>query len=209
MINRRADKRLCTIDYTSNPFILVTIPTVVIVYRRISFLILSTIIFQLRYHLIHLKLQSLKPGTTIDDVINDRLANLAQTSGPGWNQLLTAKDMAATRTMQEQIIWMHRLVSTFWTIQVHSSIHMPFVHSQPESKAACLENARSLIFLYECIRSRFTSPGIRNFVAFYGFASAVFLETVSNLPADKKRVERLKEILEEDSQKSILREDLS
>ena len=159
MINRRADKRLCTIDYTSNPFILVTIPTVVIVYRRISFLILSTIIFQLRYHLIHLKLQSLKPGTTIDDVINDRLANLAQTSGPGWNQLLTAKDMAATRTMQEQIIWMHRLVSTFWTIQVHSSIHMPFVHSQPESKAACLENARSLIFLYECIRSRFTSPG--------------------------------------------------
>ena len=79
---------------------------------------------------------------------------------------------------------------------------MPFVTTRPESKAVCLENARSLMFLYECIRSQFTSPGIRNVVAFYGFASAVFLETVSNVPADKKRVERLKEILEEDSQKS-------
>jgi len=58
------------------------------------------------------------------------------------------------------------------------------------------------MFLYECIRAQFTSPGIRNVVAFYGFASAVFLETVSTVPADKKRVERLKEILEEDSQKS-------
>ena len=110
--------------------------------------------------------------------------------------------MAATRTMEEQILWVHRLASTFWTIQIHSSIHMPFIHSRPESKAVCLENARSLMFLYECIRAQFTSPGIRNIVAFYGFASAVFLETVSNIPADKKRVERLKEILEEDSQKS-------
>jgi hypothetical protein len=40
-------------------------------------------------------------------------------------------------------------------------------------------------------------------VAFYGFASAVYLETMSSLPADKKRVERLKEIFEEDSAKSI------
>ena len=111
--------------------------------------------------------------------------------------------MAATRTMQEQVLWMHRLASTFWTIQIHSSIHMPFINSRPESKAVCLENARSLMFLYECIRAQFTSPGIRNIVAFYGFASAVFLETLSNLPADKKRVERLKEILEEDSQKSF------
>ena len=110
--------------------------------------------------------------------------------------------MAATRTMQEQVLWMHRLASTFWTIQIHSSIHMPFIYSRPESIAVCLENARSLMFLYECIRAQFTSPGIRNIVAFYGFASAVFLETVSNIPADKKRVERLKEILEEDSQKS-------
>lgn len=79
---------------------------------------------------------------------------------------------------------------------------MPFVNSRPESKAVCLENARSLMFLYECIRSQFASPGIRNVIAFYGFASAVFLETMSNNPADKKRVERLKEILQEDSQKS-------
>lgn len=111
--------------------------------------------------------------------------------------------MAASRTMQEQVLWMHRLASTFWTIQIHSSIHMPFINSRPESKAVCLENARSLMFLYECIRAQFTSPGIQNIVAFYGFASAVFLETVSNIPEDKKRVERLKEILEEDSQKSI------
>jgi hypothetical protein len=61
------------------------------------------------------------------------------------------------------------------------------------------------MFLYECIRAQFTSPGIRNVVAFYGFASAVFLETMSTLPADKKRVERLKEIYDEDSQKSCLR----
>ena len=60
------------------------------------------------------------------------------------------------------------------------------------------------MFLYECIRSQFTSPGIRNVIAFYGFASAVFLETMSTLPADRKRVERLKEIYDEDSQKSIL-----
>ena len=133
-----------------------------------------------------------------------RLANLAQTAGPGWNQLLTAADMTATRTIQEQIIWMHKLVSTFWTIQIHSSIHMPFIDSYPESKAACLENARSLMFLYECIRSRFTSPGVRNVVAFYGFASAVYLETMSSLPADRKRVERLKEIFEEDSAKSTI-----
>ena len=135
-------------------------------------------------------------------VIEARLANLAQTSGPGWNQLLTAKDMAATRNMQEQVLWMHRLASTFWTIQIHSCLHIPFINSRPESKAVCLENARSLMFLYECIRAQFTSPGIRNVVAFYGFASAVFLETVSNLPADKKRVERMKEILDEDAQKS-------
>ena len=137
-------------------------------------------------------------------VIEARLANLAQTAGPGWNQLLTAKDMAATRTMQEQVLWMHRLASTFWTIQIHSCLHIPFINSRPESKAVCLENARSLMFLYECIRAQFTSPGIRNVVAFYGFASAVFLETVSNLPADKKRVERMKEILDEDAQKSPL-----
>jgi hypothetical protein len=112
--------------------------------------------------------------------------------------------MAASRNMQEQVMWMYRLASTFWTIQVHSSIHMPFIQSHPESKAVCLENARSLMFLYECIRSQFTSPGIRNVIAFYGFASAVFLETMSTLPADRKRVERLKEIYEEDSQKSIL-----
>jgi hypothetical protein len=110
--------------------------------------------------------------------------------------------MAATRNMQEQVLWMHRLASTFWTIQVHSSIHMPYINSRQESKAVCLENARSLMFLYECIRAQFTSPGIRNVVAFYGFASAVFLETMSNIPADKKRVERFKEILDEDSQKS-------
>lgn len=110
--------------------------------------------------------------------------------------------MAATRTMQEQVLWMHRLASTFWTIQIHSCLHIPFINSRPESKAVCLENARSLMFLYECIRAQFTSPGIRNVVAFYGFASAVFLETVSNLPADKKRVERMKEILDEDAQKS-------
>lgn len=59
------------------------------------------------------------------------------------------------------------------------------------------------MFLYECIRSQFTSPGVRNVVAFYGFASAVYLETMSHLPADKKRVERLKEIFEEDSAKSM------
>lgn len=58
------------------------------------------------------------------------------------------------------------------------------------------------MFVYECIRSQFTSPGIRNVVAFYGFASAVYLETMSSLPADRKRVERLKEIFEEDSAKS-------
>jgi hypothetical protein len=40
-------------------------------------------------------------------------------------------------------------------------------------------------------------------VAFYGFASAVYLETMSHLPADKKRVQRLKEIFEEDSAKSM------
>jgi len=79
---------------------------------------------------------------------------------------------------------------------------MPFVQNRPESKAVCLENARSLMFLYECFRAQSTLPGIRNVVAFYGFASAVFLETMSNSPADRKRVERLKEILEEDSQKS-------
>jgi hypothetical protein len=79
---------------------------------------------------------------------------------------------------------------------------MPYIRTHPASKAVCLENARSLMFLYECIRSQFTSPGIRNVIAFYGFASAVFLETMSSLPADKKRVERLKEILEEDSKKS-------
>jgi hypothetical protein len=131
-----------------------------------------------------------------------RLASVAQTSGPGWNQLLTAKDMTATRTMEEQFQWVHRLACTFWTIQIHSSIHMPFINSHPESKAVCLENARSLMFLYECIRASFTSPGIRNIIAFYGFASAVFLETVSTLPEDKKRVERMKEILEEDAKKS-------
>ena len=60
------------------------------------------------------------------------------------------------------------------------------------------------MFLYECIRAQFTSPGIRNVVSFYGFASAVFLETLSTLPADKKRVERMKEILDEDAQKSTL-----
>jgi len=80
---------------------------------------------------------------------------------------------------------------------------MPFINSRPESKAVCLENARSLMFLYECIRAQFTTPGIRNVVAFYGFASAVFLETMSNQPEDKKRVERLREIFEQDSAKSI------
>ena len=145
-----------------------------------------------------------KQGITSILFLLTRLANLAQTSGPGWNQLLTAKDMAVSRTMQEQVLWMNRLASTFWTIQIHSIIHMPFINTQPESKAICLENSRSLMFLYECIRAQFTSPGIRNIVAFYGFASAVFLETMSNSPADKKRVERLKEILDEDSHKSTL-----
>jgi hypothetical protein len=105
--------------------------------------------------------------------------------------------------MEEQSLWMHRLASTFWTIQIHTSIHMPFINSRPESKAVCLENARSLMFLYECIRAQFMTPGIRNVVAFYGFASAVFLETMSNQPEDKKRVERLREIFEQDSAKSI------
>jgi hypothetical protein len=113
--------------------------------------------------------------------------------------------MAATRTMEEQFQWMHRLAGTFWTIQIHSAIHMPFINSRAESKAVCLENARSLMFLYECIRASFTSPGIRNIIAFYGFASAVFLETVSGLPEDKKRVARMEEILDEDAKKSIFR----
>jgi hypothetical protein len=138
------------------------------------------------------------------NIINGRLANLAQTFGPGWNQLLTAKDLATSRNVQEQVLWVFRLASTFWTIQIHSSIHLPFINSHPESKAVCLENARSLVFLYECIRSQFASPGIRNVIAFYGFASAVFLETMSNLPDDKKRVENFREILREDSQKSSL-----
>jgi len=136
-------------------------------------------------------------------IIEAKLANLAQTCGPGWNQLLTARDLAVMRTPEEQVLWMHRLASTFWTIQIHSSIHMPFIHSQPESKAVCLENARSLIFLYECIRAQFMSPAVRNILAFYGFASAVFLETMSTLPIDKARVVRLKEIFEEDSKKSF------
>jgi hypothetical protein len=165
---------------------------------------MSSIIISLWPHLIIIKFMSSKQGIQIHDLVNGRLAHLAQTEGPGWNQLLTASDMAASRNMQEQVMWMYRLASTFWTIQVHSSIHMPFIQSHPESKAVCLENARSLMFLYECIRSQFTSPGIRNVIAFYGFASAVFLETMSTLPADRKRVERLKEIYEEDSQKSIL-----
>jgi hypothetical protein len=131
------------------------------------------------------------------------LANIAQTVGPGWNQLLTAKDMAQTRTMEEQFLWIHRLAGSFWTIQIHSAIHMPFINSRAESKAVCLENARSLMFLYECIRASSTSPVIRNIVAFYGFASAVFLETVSGLAEDKNRVARFKEILEEDAKKSI------
>src|SRR5204863_226683 len=92
------------------------------------------------------------PDDSKISIIETRLANLAQTKGPGWNQLLTAKELTAARSMPEQILWMHRLASTFWTIQIHSSIHMPFIHSRPESKAVCLENARSLIFLYECIR---------------------------------------------------------
>jgi len=174
----------------------------VLEYRKTSFLILSITTFLFSRQIIR-RLLLLKQGISSIDPTDTRLASLAQTCGPGWNQLLTAKDMAATRNMQEQIVWMHRLASTFWTIQIHSSIHMPYVNSHPESKAVCLENARSLMFLYECIRAQFTSPGIRNVVGFYGFASAVFLETVSNLPADKKRVERLKEILDEDSQKSI------
>jgi len=111
--------------------------------------------------------------------------------------------MAANRTIEEQFQWNYKLACTFWTIQIHSSIHMPFIHSRPESKAVCLENARSLMFLYECIRTSFASPAIRNIVAFYGFASAVLVETVSNVPEDKRRVERVKEILEEDAQKSI------
>lgn len=142
-------------------------------------------------------------------VIEARLATLAQTTGPGWNQLLTAKELTATRNMEEQNMWMHRLVITFWTIQIHSTIHMPFIHSRPESKAVCLENARSLMFLYECIRAQFTTPAILNIVGFYGFASAVFLETMSNLPEDKKRVERLKEIFEQDSKQSITAPDES
>ena len=111
--------------------------------------------------------------------------------------------MTSARNVEEQVVWVTRLASTFWTIQIHTSIHMPFINSRPESKAVCLENARSLMFVYECIRSQFTSPGIRNVIAFYGFASAVFLETMSNLPADRKRVERLKEIFEEDSARSM------
>src|SRR5277367_4877667 len=68
-------------------------------------------------------------------------------SGPGWNQLLTAKELAATRNVKEQVLWMHRLASTFWTIRIHSCLHIPFINSRPESKAVCLENARSLMFL--------------------------------------------------------------
>jgi hypothetical protein len=137
-------------------------------------------------------------------LIESRLANLAQTAGPGWNQLLTAQELTATRTPEEQCLWINRLACIFWTIQVHSTIHMPFVHSRAESKAVCLENARSLMFLYECIRAQFTTPAIRNILAFYGFASAVFLETMSNLPEDKKRVEHVKKIFEEDSRRSTI-----
>jgi hypothetical protein len=58
------------------------------------------------------------------------------------------------------------------------------------------------MFLYECIRTQFQSPGIRNVVAFYGFVSAVFLETMSDLPDDKRRVAHLKEIFDQDSKNS-------
>jgi hypothetical protein len=108
------------------------------------------------------------------------------------------------RSIPDQKMWMHRLVSTFWTIQIHTAIHMPFIHCRAESKAVVLENARSLMFLYECIRAQCTSPAIRNMVAFYGFGSAVVLETMSTSPADRRRVERLKEVFEEDSRKSTV-----